>query len=68
MRSSLYLGRSAADEGQLRSMAAAAWHKRGVVVVLPEQILNWQDRALIEAIAAKLYGKRGKDDEYARGG
>lgn len=47
-------------------MAAAAWHRRGVVVILPEQILNWQDRALVEAIARKLYGKRGEHDEYTR--
>lgn len=41
-------------------MAAAAWHQTGMVVLTPESIkrLPWQDRELVEGIAAKLYGKR----------
>ena len=41
-------------------MAAAAWHQTGMVVITPESIgrLSWQDRELVQAIAARLYGKR----------
>lgn len=41
-------------------MATAAWHQTGMVVLTAESIakLDWQDRELVQAIAAKLYGKR----------
>jgi hypothetical protein len=44
---------------KLRTWAAEAWRKGGVVVLFPDQTLNWEERALIESAAIKLYGKRG---------
>lgn len=63
MKSSLgsRLGETPRNEADLRSMAAAVWHKRGVVVLFPDQILGWVERGLIEAAAAKLYGPRRRD-------
>ena len=52
------VGRSAKTEEELRAMAQAAWKKRGVIVLFPDQVLSWQERALIESAARKLYGDR----------
>lgn len=40
--------------------AAYAWHEMGMIVFRPESLqrLDRLDRELVEAIAAKLYGKR----------
>jgi len=42
-------------------LAAAMWHSEGTVIIRAESIerLDWQDRELVKAIAAKLYGHRG---------
>lgn len=65
MRTSLtnHLGRTETNERELRAMAAAVWHQRGVVVLFPDQILGWVERGLIEAAASKLYGHRSKDHD-----
>lgn len=41
-------------------LAAAMWHNEGTVIIRAESIerLDWQDRELVKAIAAKLYGPR----------
>lgn len=43
-----------------RKLAARQWHASGAIVLLPDSIarLDWQDRELVRAIAAKLYGPR----------
>lgn len=44
-----------------KRMAARKWHEDGTIILLPESIarLDWQDRELVEAITAKIYGLRG---------
>lgn len=48
------------DEGAARRRAAAAWHADGTVILFPASIerLPWQDREIVERIAAKVYGPR----------
>jgi hypothetical protein len=43
-------------------MAARKWHEDGSIILLPESVerLPWQDRQIVQGIAAKLYGQRGK--------
>ena len=52
--------RSPLDEDELRRMAAAAWHKHGIVVVDPNKIANDFDRQAVTNAANKLFGKRAK--------
>ena len=48
------------DPAGARKRAAKAWHDDGTIILLPESIsrLDWQDRELVRAVAAKIYGKR----------
>ena len=62
------LGRRAAatpaDPDQLRSMAAALWRQRGVVVLWPAEIADAWTRQAITNEAARQYGpgqNEGKD-------
>lgn len=43
-------------------LAARKWHQDGSVVILPESKarLDRLDRELLDAICARLYGKRGE--------
>lgn len=68
MKSSLgsRLGDTPRNEADLRSMAAAVWHRKGVVVLFPDQILGWVERGLIEAAAVKLYGPRRTENAEPR--
>ncbi|MEA1651817.1 hypothetical protein UAJ10_22735 [Nitrospirillum sp. BR 11164] len=52
------LGRTPSTPDDLRSMATAAWHKRGVAMIRLEDLPNEFDRLAVEAIATSLYGKR----------
>lgn len=51
------------DEAGARKFAAKLWHENGMVIFLPDSIerMDWQDKELVRALAAKLYGQR-KDD------
>lgn len=48
------------DEDGPKRMAARKWHEDGAIILLPCSIqrLDPLDRELLNAIAAKLYGKR----------
>lgn len=48
------------DPNGAHRIAKAQWHDTGAIVLLPDQIerLPWQDRELVQAIAAKQYGPR----------
>lgn len=48
------------DEAAGRRMAAAKWHDDGTIILFPESIerLAWQDREIVQGIAAKVYGER----------
>lgn len=50
-----------ADPNGARRIAKQKWHATGAIVLLPDQIdrLGWQDRELVKAIAARIYGTRG---------
>ena len=50
------------DPDGARRMAARKWHEDGSIILLPESVerLPWQDRQIVQGIAAKLYGQRGK--------
>ncbi len=51
-------GKSPADDQQLRQMAAAAYHQRGVIVIWPETVRNEITRMAIVQEAERQYGKR----------
>jgi hypothetical protein len=59
---------SPASEAELRAMRAAAWHKQGVLVVMPEQITDPWERKFLEGIGTRLYGRRlaGKEDVHGQ--
>jgi len=48
------------DPNGAHRIAKRQWHDTGAIVLLPDQIkrLAWQDRDLLNGIAAKLYGPR----------
>jgi len=48
-------------QGHLRR-AKQAWHSQGIIVLFPEDIraMDPMDRMLLEAVAAKRFGKRGE--------
>lgn len=52
-----------ADPCGAHRLAKRQYHQTGAITLLPDQIarLDWQDRELVKAIAAKLYGKRNGD-------
>ncbi|WP_044563694.1 hypothetical protein [Azospirillum sp. B4] len=52
------VGRTPSTPDDLKSMAIAAWHKRGVAMIRPDDLPNEFDRLAVEAIATTLYGKR----------
>lgn len=56
-----HVGEAPADDADLRAMAAKAW-ERGVILFLRADLqgLPWASREIIEAEAARLYGKPGK--------
>lgn len=56
-----------ASEAELRAMRAAAWHKQGVLVVIPDLIADSWERKLLEGIGNRLYGRRLADREAAHG-
>jgi hypothetical protein len=49
-----------ADPNGAHRIAKRQWHESGAIVLLPDQIarLPWQDRELVQRIAAKQYGPR----------
>ena len=47
----------AAQEKNMR-ISAALWHQFGMVMAHPDWLTNWEDQALIKAIAVGLHGKR----------
>lgn len=51
------------DEAGALKFAAKLWHENGIVIFLPASIerMDWQDRELVKALAAKLYGQRKED-------
>lgn len=48
------------DPQGAQRLAAEQWRRDGTIVLLPAQIarLDWQDRELVRAVAAKIYGVR----------
>lgn len=46
------------SEAELKRLATLAWQLRGTLVVLPGQISNWRDRALLDVIGTRLYGPK----------
>jgi hypothetical protein len=59
------IGETPASQPELRAMAAAAWHAKGVIVIWPDEIRNPIDRLAVESTAERLYGKR--ENEQCRG-
>ena len=49
------------DPAGAHRIAKQRWHEKGDIVLFAEDIdrLDWQDRELVKAIAAKRYGSRG---------
>lgn len=54
------IGISALTAEDLKSMAAAAWHRHGVIVIRPEDITNSFNRQAVINAANDQYGKRPK--------
>ena len=55
------------DPNGAHRLAKRQYHETGAITFLPDQIarLPWQDRELVNGIAAKLYGPRQKDSADA---
>lgn len=53
-----HIGTAVMTDTEFRQLAAAAWHRDGTLVLRPGQTIKWEDRALIDAIGTRLYGKR----------
>ncbi len=53
------VGDSPTNDGEIRRMAAALWHQKGIVVINPDELNNDFDSQAVKNAAAKLYGKRG---------
>lgn len=51
-----------ASDDDLRRMAAAAWHKQGVLMIRVDEVANWADRAFFAAYGERVHGKRGATD------
>lgn len=51
-----HVGVAPADDADLRAMAAKAWLEGRALVVFPDQVTNWRDRALLDLIGNRLYG------------
>ena len=58
-----------ADPRGAHGLARREWHNTGAVVLLPDQIarLDWQDRELVRAVAAKIYGPRPQQETGRNG-
>lgn len=50
------------DPDGARRFAAKVWHEQGVILLGPEVLngMGWTDRAQIEAVVEKHFGKRDK--------
>lgn len=50
------------DPDGARRLAKELWHRDGSIVLMADQInrMSWQDRELVRALAARLYGERGR--------
>lgn len=50
------------DPNGAKAMAARKWHEDGTIILLPDSIerLPWQDRELVQSVAARVYGERDK--------
>lgn len=48
------------DENGAHKLAARKWHEDGTLIVRRESLdrMDWQDRDLLNAIGARLYGPR----------
>ncbi len=53
-----YCGRQATSDAQLRSMAAAAWHEHGILLISPSQLQNNIDQSMRDTLGKRLYGER----------
>lgn len=51
-------GESRANRSELRAMAAALFHKRGVLVIWPDEVKSDFDRQHVLNVGEKLYGER----------
>ena len=53
--------------GHMR-LAKRRWHDEGDLVLMADQIarLNWQDRELLNAIGARLYGQRNQQRQRSK--
>lgn len=69
IRSSLdrVTGNSPADAGEVREKAARAWKEGRALVIFPDQVTNWRDRALLDLIGNRLYGRQEKSPGANRG-
>ena len=60
LRSSLarHLGSTPMDEAEVRRLAAAVWHRKGVALIDPANVRNDFARQAIVTEAERQYGKR----------
>ena len=56
------------DPNGAHRLAKRQYHQTGAVTFLPDQMakMSWQDRELVNAIAAKIYGKRNSHGQDHR--
>ncbi len=52
----------ATSAGQLRAMAARAWHDYGAILIWPKDLRDDFERQAVIGAAVKLYGRRKNDE------
>lgn len=48
------------DPAKARRAAREAWQDHGLILINPEWLTSWVDRAQAEQLAVKVHGRRGK--------
>ncbi len=54
------IGKSPLNPEEIKSLAAAAWHKFGIIVIKPDDIINSFHRQAVINAADEQYGKRNR--------
>ena len=52
-----HVARAATSEGELKAMAARAWHDFGILLMRPNQFENELDQQTVRSLGDRLYGR-----------
>ncbi len=54
-----HVGKPGMTAHEMQNLARQAWQQRRVVIIWPDQLADWSERAFVEAIANREYGAKG---------